>query len=372
MPAGGRVVSWVSSLLQDPDPAQGISDQTADPDFLPAPAAEAATFSGNGQVEKVAAGSINGAFSSNGGNSSSGDGATEAVATALTGTAHQTVQKAPVQPIAASIKPRLFVIQSNGDGYELLDPDTFSRYAEAAQVHPDCIHKVEQPQGAEEAGMLCHTFLYPKAFTNPGLQPLQLAETCKPVPCEVKVPACLTSLQRPTNLELPSELSDPHRVVGLAGSSTVVAVHTPALGLKLPRIAAVSPAGNRQSTTHTRSLAGTGVAVVVVRQVIEWPQLSAETRAAAEQAVEACWKAREEESAVLAFRTPPDDGRSEEELAEEEEVVQLLQGLKLGWPGSFEAAVAGMQQQASAAVAGGASSALKEAPQAVGKKKELK
>ena len=384
--ADGQVVTWGSSVVQHPSHDDGSSAPQVDSGLLLESGDTAAVAAGgNGLTSEPAVVGNGGAFSYDGGLASSEDGTVKAAA-ATVGTEQQAVQ-APVQPVAASIKPRLFVIQRDGGGYELLDPEVFTRYAVAAVlVHPDCIHKTEQLQGGQEAGMLCHTFLYPKAVVNPGLQPLPLADTCKAVPCEVKVPACLTSLQRPTHLELPLHETDvPGDGYVAASGSTVMgaAVQLPAQGLKLPRIAAVSPANQGGSSGRTRTAAGTGgvaegkgaVAVVVVRQVMEWPELTPERRAAAEHAVEACQEAQQAQAGRLATRVPPVDDRSEEELAEEREVGQLLQGLGLEWPAGYEAAVAGVQQQAAAAAAdgvhGGTRAASEVAPKA-GSKKELK
>jgi hypothetical protein len=235
-----------------------------------------------------------------------------AAAAAVAAQAAAAAARAVPKPVAPGIKPRLFVVDSaSGSGYEVLPWEVVDQYAAVLSTQPGTQHMRQEAMGADEPGTVCHTFLSSYTHKAPVLQPLEVAQPTQVLPVEVDANQSLVSLRRVETV-VQSEWQ--------AGQ-----------GLKLPRIAALNPwhlahaaalpgdtphgadgpgssgtASGYEGLAATR-LTGSGAAaaggssmgegqvssggqVVVVREVLELPELGPEVQ---EQvaAVIASWEA---------------------------------------------------------------------------------
>lgn len=131
------------------------------------------------------------------------------------------VRAAP-KPVAASIKPRVFVVDAAaGSGYEILAPAVVQEYAAFVSTQPDHQHLQQELLGAEEPGTICHTFLTTHSCKGRALQPLQLAQPTQVLPMQVDPQQSLVSLRK-VQAVVPAQWQ--------AGQ-----------GLRLPRVAALNP-----------------------------------------------------------------------------------------------------------------------------------
>lgn len=327
LPAGAQVATWVC----------GEAPASVEPPPEPAAPAEAPAAAAEGEDAEAASSGLE-----------AGDPAPEAAdgsgspvaAAAEAAPAAAAVVEEPVRPVAASVPPRLFVIHPGGDGFELLDPAVFSRYL--AEAGPECTVKVTPVNKGAEAGSQRYSFLKPYCSSSRDLQALPLAESVVPVASAAAGAAPLGSLRRPDTVNVPAP----------GGSGQ----------LRLPRIAAVSPAPGAPAGLATRTGAGAASSsskapvVLVGREVIQVPEMTPEVRAAAEAALSSCRAAAESAQQQVAARVPPSDGRTAEEQQEEADVSALLQQLALSLPG-LAAAAAELEGEVAAAAAAQAAAA---------------
>jgi hypothetical protein len=213
------------------------------------------------------------------------------------------------------------------------------------------------------------------------LQPLALADPAVAVPVNVDPASSLISLRRTdVFVPAPQQQQQQQQQLGLA-----------AQGLRLPRVAALNPGyvlGNRQfaavepsagTVQHSVGLGSSLLAtrlhaqqksggagrsigsnssdmaseVLVIREVLELPELTPELQAQAAAALQACSEWRAAQESELANRLPPEDPRSEalqQEAAEVAAVIAAAQQL-----GDWSQAVP-VQQWPRAAMQGGGSS----------------
>jgi hypothetical protein len=205
--------------------------------------------------------------------------------------------RAVPKPVAPGTKPRLFVVDpASGSGYEVLPWEVVDQYAAVLSRQPGTQHMQQEPLGADEPGTVCHTFLSSYIHKVPVLQPLEVAQPTQVLPVEVDPNQSLVSLRRV--------------------ETVVQSVWQAGQGFKLPRTAALSPlhlahaAPLPEDTPHGAHWAGSGGAgsgcegiaatrlsgsgaaggsvgqgqvstggqVVVVREVLELPELGPEVQ----------------------------------------------------------------------------------------------
>lgn len=281
----------------------------------------------------------------------------------------------PPPAVARGVKPRLFVIdRKTGSGYEVLSAaavEQYTSYADSAAAAATASadgeaaretsvpahalpigcrmrHEQQQAVGAAEPGTICHSFLCSYSPVSPLLQPLELADPAVAVPVQVDPASSLVSLRR-TDVFVPAQQRQQQQQL------------CPAQGLRLPRVAALNPgyvlsigqsaavepaAGTVQHTigsgssllatrlhasqaTNKRAggpFGSSSVAseVLVVREVLELPQLTPELQSQAEAILQACSSWRAAQEAELVNRLPPEDPRSEALQHEAAEVAALI------------------------------------------------
>lgn len=231
-----------------------------------------------------------------------------AAAEAAAAAAAEAAAQAMPKPVAPGIKPRLFVVDpASGSGYEVLASEAVEQWVAAVRSQPGQQHLQQQALGAEEPGTTCHTFLSSYAPSSSSLQPLQVAQPKQVLSLPVNPDQDLVSLRRVHTVVQPE---------WQAGQ-----------GLKLPRIAALNPwdqasagaaaweggavlngqgssepavstglaatrlpdAGPCGSASQPAGVCGPPGQVVVVREVLELPELGPDVQEKVAAAV-AAWE----------------------------------------------------------------------------------
>eukprot|EP00879_Flechtneria_rotunda_P033056 GHRR01036579.1.p1 GENE.GHRR01036579.1~~GHRR01036579.1.p1 ORF type:complete len:671 (+),score=295.85 GHRR01036579.1:383-2395(+) len=250
-------------------------------------------------------------------------------------------------PVAQGIEPRLFVIDPTTQrGFEVLDIGAVTGYAQKMAALPGHRHEQQPVKNAAEPGSICHTYMTSYRYKSPQLQPLPLAEPSVAMPWAVDSNSSLVSLRR-TDVFVPPALQ-------------------PSKGLKLPRIAALNPqylsslkagaassivgASASGSAGHLLATRLTGILhyaaplpangavaiasaapaatatgqVIVVREILELPELSLEMQQTIQNILAAYKQHQESQEVTLAARLPPSDPRSNELKQQAAEIEAML------------------------------------------------
>lgn len=223
------------------------------------------------------------------------------------------------KPIAPGIKPRLFVVDPiSGAGYEVLPWEVVDRYAAVVNTQPGHQHMQQEALGAEEPGTVCHTFLRNCPHKAPALQQLEVAQPTQVLPVQVDPDQSLISLRRVQTvaqaecqagqgLKLPRiaalnpwhlahaaaaaamDVSDDAASASAAGLGSMLRSRPEAFaGLAATRLPQGGASGGADGTVA--AVGGAAGQVVVVREVLELPELGPEVQEQVAAAV-AAWQA---------------------------------------------------------------------------------
>lgn len=214
----------------------------------------------------------------------------------------------PPQPVAPSIRPRLFVtFPPSGDGYEILDAQSFELLQRSKALQPWCRMETHPVTGADEPGTLSHVFMTQHVPRSPLLQPLPVATTAVVRPFDVASATALPALKRPSHVTAPPR--------------------TP--GIMLPRVIA-GAAVVRQP--YAAVPPPPPLPVISLREIRQHPQLDAGTVSRIEAALAGWRSAQQQQELTFKAMLPLADERSDAVKAQEEEVaahIALLRQEKL-------------------------------------------
>ncbi|KAL3155549.1 Sperm-associated antigen 17 [Trebouxia sp. C0009 RCD-2024] len=154
----------------------------------------------------------------------------------------------------AGVRPRLFVVFEDGGGYEVLDQDLFTAYAQRKAQEAGCQVSECEVQNAAEAGTRSLTFLTHQELRAGEVAELPMAEVAMVRPATP--PAALPALQPPSQVQRP------------ASNQTLV----------MPRLATFQPTAARAASKEE---------VWRLRQVTQYPAFTPPTLAAINSALRA-------------------------------------------------------------------------------------
>jgi len=239
----------------------------------------------------------------------------------------------PPKPVAAAVAPRLFVISgSTGNGSELVDARDVKAYATAVATLPGSRHNTQPLHGAAEPGTLSHAFISYHPQRCPELEPLALADATRPVP--VASGGGLPALRRPWTVAISRDAGG---CAGAGGAPDDYGRPLPALGLRLPQATAILPpaaaaagsvgAGTLRVVGAVGNGGGGGTAqpVMVIREVVELPVMTAEQREAAEAVLAGAAAEGGQATAVAAVAQPAVVGPESGEAAPADDAAAEVQ-----------------------------------------------
>jgi hypothetical protein len=162
----------------------------------------------------------------------------------------------------------------------------------------------QEAVGAEEPGTVCHTFLSSHAHRSPALQPLEVAQPTQVLPVQVDPSQSLVSLRRVETvapaewqagqgLRLPRIAAlNPWHVASAAGAAAGDAAPSGCASYELGAVAglAATRLPGAAGSSSGQGSNGCGGQVVVVREVLELPELGPDVQEQVAAAL-ASWQA---------------------------------------------------------------------------------